>query len=116
HAQEKSPSRVSRILSVSFSGKGQSIILFVILAFSCIILVFLIWVIILKRKGTIRAFKTGKLLRRHKGLVQQLSEHQPGSFDRIIAKLKKIDNSMLIELLLDKAAFLSGKSVQHFRD
>ncbi|KPK29668.1 MAG: hypothetical protein AMK70_15480, partial [Nitrospira bacterium SG8_35_1] len=31
HAQEKSPSRVSRILSVSFSGKGQSIILFVIL-------------------------------------------------------------------------------------
>ena len=116
YAQGTSPSWFSRISSFSFSGKGQGIILFVILAFSCIILVFLIWVIILKRKGTVQAFKTGKLLRRHRGLVEQLTENQPGSFETIIAKLKKIDNSMLIELLLDKAALLSGKSVQHFRD
>jgi HEAT repeat protein len=108
----------NRHSGLSFSNslrKGKGIILYIILFVSLVIITFLIWVIVLKKKGEVRTLKTGKLLRRHKELVQQLSEEQPDSFDAIIAKLKKIDNSMLVELLLDKAAFLSGKAVQNFR-
>ncbi|RJQ51797.1 MAG: HEAT repeat domain-containing protein [Nitrospiraceae bacterium] len=77
---------------------------------------FFVIVVFLKHRGNRRSSKADKMLKKHKDLLKTLSEGQTTVNGEAIERLKRLGDSQLIEVFLDKAAEKSNNSPRQLRE
>ncbi len=76
---------------------------------------FLLAVIVLKKKWSLQTFKAGLIIKRNLGLIQTIAENYENPSPDIMVRLRGMKNESFIEIILDRAAEVSGNSLRHFQ-
>jgi HEAT repeat protein len=95
--------------------KRNSIIIFSALLFLFIASA-LIGVIVLRRIGSRKALKAGRIVGKYKDLVENIAANSSDSFKDTVERLTQVRNTVLIEIIIDKAASVAGQPLSHFLD